>query len=377
MTICYNQAMKFTRIVFFIFMVGFSFGICLLTTEVYALAFNLSEQGAKILNIFAIALPLVFITSMFLGLIDDDHFLKPLIYPINFFAGLVLYIFLSAVILSILLFIYSGTSVSLPTSISLVSFITACILGIVGAIQAKRTKATFYNVNLPGAPEEWKNKKAVLVSDTHFGLINHKKFSDKIVRNILKLKPDFVLHAGDFYDGPKNNMSAITESWKNLTKEIPVFYTSGNHELYGNYEAFISSIRDAGIRVLLNEVVIHEGVQIAGVTYHAKNKSDKAHEAMASLKVDAQIPLILINHPPTFHDSAISINANLMVSGHTHKGQFWPVTYITELMYKRYFYGIHQKQNLTAITTSGVGTSGPPIRLFNTPELVVITFTTE
>lgn len=369
--------MKWVRIVFFVFMVFFSFGICLLAAQVYATGFRLSGHGTSILKIFALILPLIFTTSMFLDLIDDDHYLKKLIYPINLFAGLTLYVFLSSVILSIFILIASGISVTLPTSISIVCFATACILGIVGAIQAKRTKVTTYTVPLPGAPESWNNKKAVLVSDTHFGLINHKNFSDKIVRNILKLEPDFVLHAGDFYDGPKNNMSSITESWKELTNKMPVFYTSGNHELYGDYNSFISSIREAGITVLLNEMFEHEGVQIAGITYYAKNKTGDAHKAILSLGVDRQKPLILINHPPTFHDSAIHIDANLMVSGHTHKGQFWPVNYITEIMYKKFFYGLNKKQNLIAITTSGVGTSGPPIRLFNTPELVVINFTTD
>ncbi|MEK7228331.1 MAG: metallophosphoesterase [Patescibacteria group bacterium] len=367
--------MKWVRIIFFAFMIFFSFGICLLAAQVYATGFHLSEHGTKTLNIFAFALPLIFIISMFLGLLDDDHYLRRLIYPINFFAGLALYIFLSSVVLSIIILIASGIAITLPTSISITSFSAACILGIVGAIQAKRTKTTTYAVSLPGAPESWNTKVAVLVSDTHFGLINHKKFSDKIVKNILKLKPDFVLHAGDFYDGPKNNMAPLIESWKKLTKEIPVFYTSGNHELYGNYEAFISSILEAGIYVLLNEFIEHEGVQIAGITYHAKNQKLKAHDAMVALGVDKNKPLILINHPPTFHDSAINIEANLMVSGHTHRGQFWPLNYITEIMYKKFHYGLNKKQNLTAITTSGVGTSGPPIRLFNTPELVVIRFT--
>jgi predicted MPP superfamily phosphohydrolase len=369
--------MKIAKIVWFLFMIVFSLGITLLAARVYSVAFALSEHGANILNIIAIALPLIFILSMFFGLLDEDHYFKKILYPINLFGGMMLYIFLSAVVLSIAILIAVGISITLPTSIAIVSFSTACLLGIIGAIQARKFKTTSYTVNLPGAPESWKNKKAVLVSDTHFGLINHKNFSDKIVKNILKLKPDFVLHAGDFYDGPKNNMTPIIESWKELTKETPVFYTSGNHEMYGPYDSFIDSIKEAGLTVLLNEFTEYDGVQIAGITYHSKNNHVDANYSITNLGVDENKPLILINHPPTFHDSAIAINANLMVSGHTHNGQLWPVNYVAKAMYKRFFYGLQKKQNLTAITTSGVGTTGPPIRLFNTPELVVITFTTD
>lgn len=357
-------------------MTAFSLGITLLAAKVYSIAFDLSDHGSGVLNIFAIVFPLIFIISMFFGLLDDDHYFKKLLYPINFFAGIVLYIFLSAVILSIVILIAVGISITLPTSIAIVSFSTACLLGIVGAIQARKIKTVSYTVSLFGAPESWNTKKAVLVSDTHFGLINHKRFSDKIVKNILKLKPDLVLHAGDFYDGPKNNLNIITNSWRNLTKSVPVFFSPGNHEMYGDYEAFLSSIRDAGINVLTDNFIEHDGVQVAGITYRGKNQTEKAHAAMQSLGVDKQKPLILINHPPLFHDSAIEIDANLMVSGHTHNGQLWPVNYVAEMMYKRYSYGMHKKQNMTAITTSGVGTYGPPIRLFNTPELVIINFTT-
>ncbi len=357
-------------------MTGFSLGISLLAAKVYSIAFYFSEYGSDALYSVAIALPSIFIISMFFGLLDDDHYFRKLLYPINLFAGMMLYVFLSAVVLSIVILIAVGISITLPTSIAIVSFSTACLLGIIGAVQAKQIKTVSYAVNLPGAPESWNNKKAVLVSDTHFGLINHKRFSDKIVKNILKLNPDLVFHAGDFYDGPKNKMSSLTESWKELTKEVPVFFAPGNHEMYGDYEAFLSSIRDAGIEVLTDSFIEHEGVQIAGITYRGRNQPKEAQEAILSLGVEKQKPLILINHPPLFHDSAIDIATDLMVSGHTHNGQLWPVNYVSDVMYKRYSYGLHKKQNMTAITTSGVGTTGPPLRLFNTPELVVITFTT-
>ncbi len=368
--------MKIAKIIWFLFMIAFSLGISLLAAKVYATAFYLSENGTTILYSFAIVLPIIFIVSMFFGLLNDDHYFKKLLYPINLFAGMMLYIFLSAVILSIVILVASGIPVALPTSIAIVSFSTACLLGVIGAVQAKQIKTVSYTVNLPGAPESWNTKIAVLVSDTHFGLINHKKFSDKIIKNILKLKPSLVLHAGDFYDGPKNNMIPIIESWRELTKEVPVFFTSGNHEMYGDYNTLVDSIRDANITVLNDSFTEYDGVQIAGITYRSKNHIKEAREAMLALGVDENSPLILINHPPTFHDGAIAINTNLMVSGHTHNGQLWPVNYVAKLMYKRFFYGLQKKQNLTAITTSGVGTTGPPIRLFNTPELVVINFTT-
>lgn len=66
-----------------------------------------------------------------------------------------------------------------------------------------------------------------------------------------------------------------------------------------------------------------------------------------------------------------------MVSGHTHRGQFWPLNYIVKAIYGKYIYGMNVDDTLTTLTTSGVGTAGPPMRLFNSPEIVVINFQKE
>lgn len=206
--------------------------------------------------------------------------------------------------------------------------------------------------------------------------MNHKKFSDKIVSRILEIAPDMVFHGGDFYDGPTITTLPISSSWRSLTEKIPVFYTSGNHEMYGPYDMFIQSIRDAGITTLLDEKVLHDGVEIAGITYRHKGEGAKAREVFESLSFDPNADTIVINHPPTFHKNAESAGATVMLSGHTHRGQFSPIGFLTWLIYGKYNYGINSTENLVAITSRGVGTAGPPLRLLNTPEFVIITFRT-
>jgi predicted MPP superfamily phosphohydrolase len=60
-----------------------------------------------------------------------------------------------------------------------------------------------------------------------------------------------------------------------------------------------------------------------------------------------------------------------MVSGHTHKGQFWPFNLITSLLYENH-YGLMNKGKTNYYTSSGFGTWGPPIRIGNRPEIVEI-----
>ncbi len=231
-------------------------------------------------------------------------------------------------------------------------------------------------MSLSQAPASWNGKTAALISDTHFGLVNHKKFADKVVNKILSLKPDFVLHAGDFYDGPIVDTEPITASWKKLTAEIPLFYTPGNHEAYGDYRLFIDSVKAAGATVLENEKTEYEGVQIAGTLYHPGKEPHDIGDTLKSLSLNNDMATILINHPPTAFAAPDEYCVNLIVSGHTHRGQAWPFRYITKKVYAGYDYGMKPYKNLTSITSSGIGTYGPPIRLFNSPEVVLITFTT-
>lgn len=369
--------MNIIRIVFLVVITVTTFSISILTAKIYAIGFRVNPNTAKVLIWVGALAPLLFVLTMFFGRSTNSTIINFLSYPINALGGIIFYLFITGAILGIIIFIGKTTNTTVPILVSTIFFSLGILMGLAGLIQAKFIKTTSYTINLPGAPIEWNDKKAVLVSDTHFGLINHRNFSDKVVSKILNINPDFVLHAGDFYDGPKNNTALITESWKNLAQKIPVFYAPGNHEEYGDYEGFLTSIKNAGVTALVNSVKEYQGVQIAGITYRDKNQIESASIALKNMGLKENTPTILINHPPTFQSAVQNFGIDLMVSGHTHKGQFWPLNFIVKRIYGKYIYGVNKDGDLITITTSGVGTAGPPLRLFNTPELVIIKFTTK
>lgn len=74
-----------------------------------------------------------------------------------------------------------------------------------------------------------------------------------------------------------------------------------------------------------------------------------------SLSLESSKPTILLKHKPTLHDTLQKYPIDLVVSGHTHRGQLWPFTYIPDLIYGKYVYGYNQDASLQSITTSGVG----------------------
>ncbi len=350
------------------------FALSVLIGRIYSMALKLSPSSSRGVLIFCFVGPAVFVLSMILSRFSDSVFVKAIYLFSNILGGLMFHLLIIGFLLSILLLLGKVFGFILPVYVGLGFVFIALAFSVAGLIQARFIKVTNYEISLPNAPKDWDGKTAVLVADTHFGLINHKKFSDKVVAKIFEINPNLVFHAGDFYDGPKNDTSMITSSWKTLAQKIPVFYAPGNHEEYGDYAGFLTSIKNAGINTLVDSVTEYQGVQIAGISYRNKKQFDIADKVLKSLNIEDTKPLILINHPPTFQASAEAIGTDLMLSGHTHKGQFWPFYFVVKAIYGKYTYGVNVDGSLTTITTSGVGTAGVPMRLFNTPELVLITF---
>ena len=86
--------------------------------------------------------------------------------------------------------------------------------------------------------------------------------------------------------------------------------------------------------------------------------------------LDKTYPVIVMNHQPFNLDEAVDEQVDLHLSGHTHHGQLWPFNYITNAVFEL-SWGYLKKGNTNFYVSSGFGSWGPPVRLGNTPEVVV------
>jgi predicted MPP superfamily phosphohydrolase len=135
-------------------------------------------------------------------------------------------------------------------------------------------------------------------------------------------------------------------------------------------------MRSAGITVLRDDLVTIPGVvNIVGLDYHRTigNTGAKAAPLSEILKRrDPRLPTILLYHAPVNLEEYAALPIDLMLSGHSHHGQFFPLTLVTDLVYEvSYGYGKIGSMNL--YVTSGLGTWGPPVRILTHPEIVRIT----
>jgi len=128
------------------------------------------------------------------------------------------------------------------------------------------------------------------------------------------------------------------------------------------------------VRVLNNEKVEVDGLQIIGVPYRNAWRHNSLASALHSIRLDRDRASILLTHAPDHPEIAEAAGISLQLSGHTHLGQFIPWSWIARRIYRQFVYGLSRIGKMQVFTSSGAGTWGPPLRLGSNPEIVVLQF---
>lgn len=291
----------------------------------------------------------------------------------SYIGGIFIYWFFVSIIICGLFLLSQFFTIPLA-KISVVLYMFASLIGVMGIAQAFFTRTVTYTVNTPAQYTELKGKRVVLIADTHFGPVNQEMFARYVVQKVLEVNPDAVLIAGDMFDGAGFDTSGIEKEFKVLTDRVSVFFTPGNHEEYGPFSEFIESAKRAGMTVLVDEKATVFGAPVFGLNYRSIKNNDEVRKLLVEKGVGTTTPAIVINHEPGFQKVLEEAGVFLSVSGHTHGGQAWPGKYIAQRVYGKYWYGLATEGNYQSITTNGIGTFGPRMRTFNRGEVVVMEF---
>jgi predicted MPP superfamily phosphohydrolase len=250
----------------------------------------------------------------------------------------------------------------------------AIVAGIYGIVNATTTRVTNISIKLPHLTEYWHGKTAVWISDIHLGAVRRYGFAKDIIDRVQQLKPDLVFIGGDLFDGGTVDLNGFMEPFSRISTPNGIYFITGNHEEFFDHVQYLEAVRQAGIAVLNNEMVNLKGLQIIGVDYRDSQNRQKYEMILKGIKINSNLPTILLKHSPTNLDIANKKGITLQLSGHTHKGQIFPINFITGLVYRGYDYGFKKFKDLQIYTSSGIGTWGPPMRVGNIPEIVVIRF---
>lgn len=337
--------------------------------------FPLSPPAANALRLATLVLAVSFVASALLGFRFSNFFVRFLYTSASVWLGVANYLFFAACLTWFAGFGLRVAAVDPPQpTIVGVLFGLAILISLYGLLNVRWVRQRRISVRIPNLPESWRGRTAVLASDLHLGNLNGLAFSRKIAAMIARLKPAIVFLPGDLFDGSGADPDRLAAPFRDLHAPLGIYYVTGNHEEIGHAERYTTAIARAGIRVLDNERAGADGVAVLGIPYHDSTFPIRVKAALDLLHPDRAEPAILLLHAPTRLPIVEQAGIALQLSGHTHKGQFFPFTWVTRRVFGKFTYGLHRFGALSVYTSSGAGTWGPPMRVGTAPEIVEIVF---
>ncbi len=223
-------------------------------------------------------------------------------------------------------------------------------------------------------------KKAVprlriaLFADAHIGAtFNGEKFS-AVVEKINAQQPDIVFIAGDFIDENTavEDVTSACAALSGFTAPLGVFYVFGNHDA-GFFEKEEQQEKAQLLRKGLqkSDVRILEDAGCAlGNGYYLLGRADACSEENGAPRADAKALLekappecytIVLDHQPTDYKKEAEAGADLVLSGHTHGGQLFPLQLGMRLLHAGgvdFVYGMKTLRGTVFCVTSGLSSWG-------------------
>jgi uncharacterized protein len=251
------------------------------------------------------------------------------------------------------------------------------IITVYGYFNARSPNINTVNIEVNKSNAELSDLKVVLITDIHMGAMVGNSRVKEMVEIINSLEPDIVIFGGDLVDHNPRYMKTYNmgEYFSKIRSRFGVFAVTGNHEFIGDPEKSIGYMEQFGVKYLRDTMITIAGnIRIAG-----RDDKDKVRFTGVKRKgLDAVLSgarrddiIILVDHQPVEYNIVQQAGIDLMLSGHTHRGQLWPFKYITSTVYPN-DYGLQKNGNTYFYTSSGYGTWGPPVRTGNRSEVVVI-----
>lgn len=271
-----------------------------------------------------------------------------------------------------------------------ISFIVLCLtLGTLIVYDNFKIDITEYNLENDNLPESFNELKIIHLSDLHnteFG-----KDNEKLLRIIKEQEPDAVFVTGDTIDGFYTNIQIPINLFKEILKICDVYFVVGNHESRVNtniHTKFIDTLSEIGVIVLKDSSTYiekdGERIQVIGLKdasdYKIDYSEDYTEKITETINIldDKNTFSILLSHHPELFPEYKNTDIDLVFSGHAHGGQIrlpsiGGIIAPEQGLFPEYDAGVFSENNTTMVVSRGLGNSIIPVRINNSPEVVVFT----
>lgn len=249
-----------------------------------------------------------------------------------------------------------------------------------------RIEITNYTYETDALSVSFNGYRIVQLTDLH-----NKIFAEKnagLMQQIRDLNPDIIVLTGDIIDASNHtNIQAALLFMQQIVDIAPTYYVYGNHEHYlpkSDLSSFEEKIQEFGVHFMNNETIQIESA--TGQTLSLIGLDDLSLQANILKTLADEAPddfqILLAHEPQYLRDYYAESGVDLVFSGHTHGGQ-WRIPFTHQGLYApdqgflpKYTDGIYTEGDTTMYLSRGLGNSGFPLRLFNHPEIVCVTFQT-
>ncbi|WP_449539700.1 metallophosphoesterase [Ferdinandcohnia sp. Marseille-Q9671] len=250
-----------------------------------------------------------------------------------------------------------------------------------------------FTVRSDKVPQSFNGYKIVQLSDLH-----NKSFGNEqnnLLKKVKRTGPDLIVFTGDLIDSDRYDEDPSLHLMERLVQIAPVYYVTGNHERWsGEFDILERKLISIGVNVMRNtreEITIgKDKIQMIGIddpTYGTESYTERAiteENIMNSIKGIKGKPSfqILLSHRPEMFSLYREYGFDVVFSGHAHGGQF-RIPFVGGLiapdqgLFPTYTSGTYRLDSTTMIVNRGLGNSIIPIRVFNRPEIVVVTLSSD
>ena len=258
----------------------------------------------------------------------------------------------------------------------------ALCAGAVWALQGE-LGVTRYELSLPEGLEGLDGLKIAQISDVHSADIQ-----GELQTALREAAPDLIVFTGDLVNREDRDLSCALSLAAMAAQIAPAYYAPGNHEADNPcYPELREGLEEAGITVLENESVQlwYRGarVNIIGLldlAFHPQGRT-AAREELPGLIQDLSVHgalNVVLSHRPSLMEEYADSGADLVFSGHAHGGQvrmplIGPLFAPDEGALPDYTAGTYLAGETWVVVSRGLGNGTPFPRLWNAPELVVVT----
>jgi len=245
-------------------------------------------------------------------------------------------------------------------------------------LEAKWIRVERRFITLPNLPSRFRGSTLAFLADLHHGPFVPLSYIRRVVDLTNGLKPDLIVLCGDYVSKSPRYIAPVWGELKRLEARSGRFAVLGNHDHWESAWLSRNEMDRAGVELLDNRGAwVRRGdsrLRICGVGDLWTDRQDISAALGEAHEDDA---VILLSHNPDYAEYLDDPRVGLMLSGHTHGGQVvlpgYGAPVVPSRFGSKYLGGLVQGPRCPVLVSRGIGTSGPPVRLFCRPEIILVT----